>query len=72
MWGGGGEGEADKRPIVELAILSSVSLLEYSHQTATWSWALWNNVMVKGGVPMDKPTLVQSDVIWPGPLQAWV
>ena len=34
----------------------------YSHQTATWPWALWNDVMVKEGVSMDTPTLVESDI----------
>ena len=26
-----------------------------------WPWALWNDVMVKGGVSMDTPTLIKSD-----------
>ena len=25
------------------------------------AWALWNDVMVNGGISMDTPTLVQSD-----------
>ena len=48
------------RTIVELASYSAVSLAtrdEYSHQAATWPWALWNGVMVKGGISMDTPTL---------------
>ena len=47
----------------------SVSLLavelfcRQSHysSTRTWPWALWNDVMVKGGISMDTPTLVESD-----------
>ena len=34
----------------ECYITASCTLLEYSHQAATWPWALWNDVMVKGGV----------------------
>ena len=30
--------------VTAIAILLSVSLLEYMHQTATWPWAVWNNV----------------------------
>ena len=34
-----------------------------SHERVpTWPWALWNDIMVKGGVYMDTPTLVQSDI----------
>ena len=32
------------------------------HETATWPLALQNDVMVKGGISMDTPTLVQSDI----------
>ena len=42
--------------------MDTPTLVQSDVLTATWPWALLNDVMVKGGISMDTPTLVQSDV----------
>ena len=42
-----------------LSELTSYSAVNF-HQATTWLWALWNDVIVKGGISMEAPTNVNE------------